>query len=74
MNDTLASRSHCIEQGSRLKCISKRGRKYFSTGGMGQRKCTSKGGSTSQQEGWGSGNFSFGNYMGKQEFGGIRVS
>ena len=47
--------------------------KYFSAGGMGQRKCTSKGGSTSQQEGWGSGNFSFGDYMGKQELGGIRV-
>ena len=30
--------------------------KYFSAGGMGQRKCTSKGGSTSQQEGWGSKN------------------
>ena len=47
--------------------------KYFSAGGMGQWKCTSKGGSTSQQEGWGSGNFSFGNYTGKQELGGIRV-
>ena len=61
--------------------------KYFSAGGMGQRKCTSKGGSTSQQEGWGSGkrgstsqqegwgsrNFSLGNYTGKQELGGIRV-
>ena len=47
--------------------------KYFSAGGMGQRKCTSKGGSTSQQEGWGSRNFSFGNYTGKQELGGIRV-
>ena len=54
--------------------------KYFSAGGMGQRKCTSAGGmgqgkrgSTSQQEGWGSGNFSFGNYRGKQELGGIRV-
>ena len=47
--------------------------KYFSAGGMGQQKCTSKGGSTSQQEGWGSGNFSFGNYTGKQELGGIRV-
>ena len=45
--------------------------KYFSAGGMGQ--CTSKGGSTSQQEGWGSRNFSFGNYTGKQELGGIRV-
>jgi hypothetical protein len=33
----------------------------------------SKGGSTSQQEGWGSRNFSFGNYTGKQELGGIRV-
>jgi hypothetical protein len=40
---------------------------------MGQRKCTSKGGSTSQQEGWGSEKFSFGNYTGKQELGGIRV-
>jgi hypothetical protein len=47
--------------------------KYFSAGGMGQRKCTSKGGNTSQQEGWGSGKFSFGNYMGKQKRGGIRV-
>ena len=46
--------------------------KYFSAGGMGQWKCTSKGGST-QQEGWGSGNFSFGSYKGKQELGGIRV-
>jgi hypothetical protein len=50
----------------------KQRRKYFSAGGMGQQKCTSKTGST-QQEGWGSGNFSFGNYMGKQELGGIRV-
>jgi hypothetical protein len=25
------------------------------------------------QEGWGSGNFSFGDYKGKQELGGIRV-
>ena len=40
---------------------------------MGQQKCTSKGGSTSQQEGWGSRNFSFGSYTGKQELGGIRV-
>jgi hypothetical protein len=47
--------------------------KYFSAGGMGQQKCTSKGGSTSQQEGWGRRKFSFGNYMGKQELGGIRV-
>ena len=47
--------------------------KYFSAGGMGQQKCTSKRGSTSQQEGWGSRNFSFGNYTGKQELGGIRV-
>ena len=47
--------------------------KYFSAGGMEQRKCTSKGGSTSQQEGWDSRNFPFGNYMGKQEIGGIRV-
>jgi hypothetical protein len=39
--------------------------KYFSAGGMGQRKCTSKEGSTSQQEGWGSGNFSFGDYTGE---------
>jgi hypothetical protein len=30
--------------------------KYFSAGEMGHQKCTSKGGSTSQQEGWGSGN------------------
>ena len=30
-------------------------------------------GSTSQQEGWGSRNFSFGDYTGKQELGGIRV-
>jgi hypothetical protein len=34
---------------------------------------TGKRGSTSQQEGWGSRNFSFGNYKGKQELGGIRV-
>jgi hypothetical protein len=47
--------------------------KYFSAGGMGQRKCTSKRGNTSQQEGWGSGNFSFGSYTRKQELGGIRV-
>ena len=47
--------------------------KYFSAGGMGQQKCTSKRGSTSQQEGWGSGNFSFGSYKGKQELGGIRL-
>ena len=47
--------------------------KYFSAGGMGQQKCTSKEGSTSQQEEWGSGHFSFGNYAGKQELGGIRV-
>ena len=47
--------------------------KYFSAGGMGQQKCTSKRGSTSQQEGWGSGHFSFGSYTGKQELGGIRV-
>ena len=47
--------------------------KYFSAEGIGQQKCTSKGGSTSQQEGWGSGNFSFGDYTGKQELGGIRV-
>jgi hypothetical protein len=47
--------------------------KYFSAEGMGQRKCTSKRGSTSQQERWGRGNFSFGNYTGKQELGGIRV-
>jgi hypothetical protein len=47
--------------------------KYFSAGGMGQRKCTHERGSTSQQEGWGRGNFSFGNYTGKQELGGIRV-
>ena len=47
--------------------------KYFSAGGMGKQKCTSKRGSTSQQEGWGSGNFSFGSYSGKQELGGIRV-
>ena len=51
---------------------------------MGQRKCTSKRGSTSQQEewgsrnaphqeGWGSRNFSFGDYTGKQELGSIRV-
>jgi hypothetical protein len=40
---------------------------------MGQQRCTSKRGSTSQQEGWGSENFSFGSYMGKQELGGIRV-
>jgi hypothetical protein len=32
-----------------------------------------KRGSTSQQEGWGSRNFSFGYYTGKQELGGIRV-
>jgi hypothetical protein len=47
--------------------------KHFSSGGMGQQKCTSKRGSTSQQGGWSSGNFSFGNYTGKQELGGIRV-
>jgi hypothetical protein len=47
--------------------------KYFSAEGMGQQKCTSKRGSTSQHEGWGSGKFSFGNYTGKQELGGIRV-
>ena len=55
--------------------------KYFSAGGMGQRKCTSAGGmgqqgkrgSTSQQEGWGSRNFSFGDYKVKQELGGMRV-
>jgi hypothetical protein len=49
--------------------------KYSSAGGVGQWKCTSKRGSTStsQQEGWGSGNFSFGSYKGKQELGGIRV-
>jgi hypothetical protein len=40
---------------------------------MGHWKCTSKGGSTSQQEGWGSGNFSFGDYRVKQELCGIRV-
>jgi hypothetical protein len=40
--------------------------KYFSAGGMGQWKCTSKGGSTSQQEGWGSRNFSFGDYTGSR--------
>jgi hypothetical protein len=40
---------------------------------MGQWKCKSKGGSISQQEGWGSRNFSFGDYPGKQELGGIRV-
>jgi hypothetical protein len=40
---------------------------------MGQWKCISKGGNTSQQEEWGSRIFSFGNYMGKQELGGIRV-
>jgi hypothetical protein len=28
--------------------------KYVSAGGMGKQKCTSKGGSTSQQEEWGS--------------------
>jgi hypothetical protein len=49
--------------------------RYFSAGGVGQWKYTSKRGSTStpQQEGWGSGNFSFGSYTGKQELGGIRV-
>ena len=49
--------------------------RYFSAGGVGQWKCTSNRGSTStsQQEGWGSGNFSFGSYSGKQELGGIRV-
>jgi hypothetical protein len=36
-------------------------------------KCTRQRGNTSQQEGWGSRNFSFGNYRGKQELGGIRV-
>ena len=47
--------------------------KYFSAGGMGQQKCTSKRGSTSQQEGWGSEKFSFGSCTWKQELGGIRV-
>ena len=51
----------------------KQKRKYFSAGGMGQRKCTSKGGSISQQAGWGSRKFSFGNCTGKKELGGIRV-
>ena len=51
----------------------KQRRKYFSAGGMGQQKCTSKRGNTSQQEGWGIRNFSFGNYTGKQKLGGIRV-
>jgi hypothetical protein len=37
---------------------------------MGQQ---GKRGSTSQQVGWGSRNFSFGNYTGKRELGGIRV-
>jgi hypothetical protein len=36
-------------------------------------KCLSAGGNAPQQEGWGSRNFSFGNYKGKQELGGIRV-
>jgi hypothetical protein len=45
---------NCIQQGSRLKCTSKRG-------------------STSHQEEWGSRNFSLGSYTGKQELGGIRV-
>jgi hypothetical protein len=49
--------------------------KYFSAGGVGQYKYTSKRGSTStyQPEGWGSGNFSIGSYTGKQELGSIRV-
>jgi hypothetical protein len=49
--------------------------RYFSVQGVGQWKCTSKRGSTgtSQQEGWGSGNFFFGSYTEKQELGGIRV-
>jgi hypothetical protein len=51
----------------------KQRRNYFSAGGMRQQKCTSKGGSTSQQEGWGRGNFSFDKYTGKQELFGIRV-
>jgi hypothetical protein len=48
---------------------------YFSAGGVGQWKCTSKRGSTStsQHEGWGTGNFSFGSYTGKQDLGSIRV-
>jgi hypothetical protein len=50
----------------------KQRRKYFSAGGMVQWKCASKRGNTSQQEGWGSRNFSFGNYTGKQELGSIR--
>jgi hypothetical protein len=41
--------------------------KYFSAGGMGQP------GNAPQQEGWGSRNFSFDNYTGKQELGSIRV-
>ena len=61
----VASRSLCIQQGSRLKCTSKRG----ST--SQQEKWGS--GNAPQQEGWGSGNFSFGYYTGKQELGGIRV-
>jgi hypothetical protein len=38
----------------------------YSAGGMGS-------GNAPQQAGRGSGNFSFGNYTGKQELGGIRV-
>ena len=54
--------------------------KCLSAGGMGQRKCTSAGGMGQQKEKkyfsagrWGSRIFSFGDYMGKQELGGIRV-
>jgi hypothetical protein len=43
----------------------KQKRKYFSAGWVGQWKCTSKRGSTSQQDGWGSGKFSFGSYTGE---------
>ena len=56
--------------------------KCLSAGGMGQKQCTSEGGMgpqcggggrTSQQEGRGSGHFSFGDYWWKQELGFIRV-
>jgi hypothetical protein len=70
---------NCIQQGSRLKCTTKRGstsqqeewgsRNAPQQEGWGSRKR----GSTSQQEGWGSGNFSFGDYTWKQELGDIRV-
>jgi hypothetical protein len=49
----------------RFKCTSKRG-SAFQQEEWGR-------GNAPQQEGWGSGKFSFGDYKGKQELGGIRV-